>query len=78
VRKPEVAARAVWTGCGINLPTENPTVEQLAEAVQQVLANPSYRNRAAELSLEFAAHNPTKELLQLIEGLVVNRQTALH
>jgi UDP:flavonoid glycosyltransferase YjiC (YdhE family) len=76
--KPEVAARAVWTGCGINLPTENPTVEQLAEAVQQVLANPSYRNRAAELSLEFAAHNPTKELLQLIEGLVVNRQTALH
>ena len=23
---------------------------------------------------EFAAHNPTQELLQLVEGLVVNRQ----
>jgi UDP:flavonoid glycosyltransferase YjiC (YdhE family) len=71
--KPEIAARVVWTGSGINLPTDEPTAEQLSDAVNQILSNPSYRNRAAELSLEFASHNPAQELLQLIEGLAINR-----
>jgi len=72
--KPEIASRVVWTGSGIYLRTDNPTAEQLTDAIHQILSKPSYRNRATELSLEFAAHNPTQELLQLVEGLVVNRQ----
>jgi UDP:flavonoid glycosyltransferase YjiC (YdhE family) len=73
--KPEIAARVVWTGSGISLRTDKPTAAQLGDAVDQILSNPSYRNRATELSLEFASHNAAQELLKLIEGLAINHQT---
>ncbi|MEV6329280.1 nucleotide disphospho-sugar-binding domain-containing protein [Streptomyces sp. NPDC051909] len=64
--KPEVAARVEWTGTGVNLRTADPTDAVLREAVDTVLGTPSYRERAAALAKEYAAH----DALGLIEELV--------
>ncbi|MFC8510231.1 nucleotide disphospho-sugar-binding domain-containing protein [Streptomyces sp. NPDC057411] len=64
--KPEVAARVEWSGTGLNLRTGDPSVEALREAVDTVLSTPGYRERAAELAKEYAAH----DALATIDGLV--------
>ena len=79
--KPENGARVAWTGSGIYLRTDDPTPEQLREAVEQILCNPTYRARASELSREFAAHDSARELTRLLETLVSERNvwnTAMH
>jgi len=44
--KPEVAARVAWSGVGVNLGTGTPDAASIARAVDTVLAEPSYRERA--------------------------------
>ena len=67
--KPEVAARVTWTGCGIDLATDNPTPEQVRDAVDRILAQPAYRARAGELAREFARYDTARELTTLLEAL---------
>jgi MGT family glycosyltransferase len=74
--KPEIAARVAWTGSGIRLSTDKPTVGQLRDAVEQILSDPAYRTRAKTLSLEFAAHDAARELPHLLEMLVADRRAA--
>jgi MGT family glycosyltransferase len=74
--KPENGTRVVWTGSGIYLRTDNPTAEELREAVESIFSDPSYRENAKRLAKEFAAHNPARELKHLIETLVADRQAA--
>ncbi|MFD5325727.1 glycosyltransferase [Streptomyces sp. NPDC127092] len=64
--KPEVAARVEWSGSGLNLRTGDPSDDRLRAAVDTVLGTPSYRERAAALAKEYAAH----DALALIEGMV--------
>jgi MGT family glycosyltransferase len=73
--KPENGARVAWTGSGVYLRTDNPTVEELREAVDQILSEPSYRARAQELAREFAGYDPARELTRLLEALVADRQS---
>ncbi len=47
--KPEVAARAAWSGVGIDLHTGNPRPGRLRRAVRTVLADDRYRRRGAEI-----------------------------
>ena len=68
--KPEVAARVTWTGCGIHLATDNPTPEQVRDAVDRTLAQPAYRARAGQLAQEFARHDTAREMTTLLEGIV--------
>jgi MGT family glycosyltransferase len=68
--KPEVAARVTWTGCGIDLATDDPTPEQVRDAVDRILAQPAYRARAGELAQEFARHDTAHEVTKLLEALV--------
>ncbi|MBB6146342.1 MGT family glycosyltransferase [Silvibacterium bohemicum] len=72
--KPENGARIAWTGSGIYLHTDNPTAEEVREAVEKVFAEPSYRSNAKKLAEEFAALDPSRELPRLIEALVSDRQ----
>ena len=53
--KPEVAARAAWSGAGIDLRTGRPTHRQLRRAVRSALHRPRYRDAALRLQAEFAA-----------------------
>ncbi len=48
--KPAIAARVGLLGLGVDLRTQRPEPEQVAGAVRQVLATPSYRDRAVALS----------------------------
>jgi MGT family glycosyltransferase len=48
--KPEVSMRAEWTGVGVNLKTGTPTSGAIGDAVDRVLANPSFRERATALA----------------------------
>ncbi|KAF4964266.1 hypothetical protein FSARC_7821 [Fusarium sarcochroum] len=50
--KPEVANRGEFAGVGINLKTDSPSREQVAEAVEKVLTDPSFKNRVMEIKRE--------------------------
>lgn len=72
--KPENAARVVWAGAGINLGTDNPTPPQIRAAVDEVLTKPQYRDEAMKLAREFATHDSTRRLTQLLEQSVADRR----
>jgi MGT family glycosyltransferase len=68
--KPEVGARVQWTGTGIYLRTNFPTVEEVRDAVGQVLSDEKYRVRAKDLAGEFSLYDAARELPQALEQLV--------
>ncbi|MGI3785481.1 MAG: glycosyltransferase, partial [Janthinobacterium lividum] len=53
--KPEVAARAAWSGAGIDLRTGRPSQRRIRQAVRAALRRPRYRDAAQRLQTEFAA-----------------------
>jgi UDP:flavonoid glycosyltransferase YjiC (YdhE family) len=68
--KEEVSAHVQWSGAGIDLRTNQATSEAIELAVDEIFAKRSYRERARQLSLEFASHDVEVELLSLIEERV--------
>jgi UDP:flavonoid glycosyltransferase YjiC (YdhE family) len=75
--KAENAARVAWNGAGIALSEDNPTPEQLREAVNEVLTTPGYRARAQKLAEEFARYDATRELPRLLEELEEAEKTSV-
>jgi UDP:flavonoid glycosyltransferase YjiC (YdhE family) len=67
--KPEVAARVRWSGAGIDLRSGKPTPAQLAGAVRQVLAQPSFRARAGALAAEIATTDPLPTITEALTAL---------
>lgn len=67
--KPEVAARAEWTGMGVNLKTSRPTPEAIKTAVDEILGNERYKKRALELEAEMAAFDPMSVVAKNIDEL---------
>jgi UDP:flavonoid glycosyltransferase YjiC (YdhE family) len=67
--KAEVNARIGWSGVGINLATNTPSVEVLREAVTRVLGEPSFRERASALRDAFAARDAIAGILEAIDEL---------
>jgi UDP:flavonoid glycosyltransferase YjiC (YdhE family) len=55
--KLEVTARAAWAGAAINLATQRPEPKDIRTAVESVLDETIYRDRAAELATEYAKHD---------------------
>jgi UDP:flavonoid glycosyltransferase YjiC (YdhE family) len=68
--KEEVSAHVQWSGAGIDLRTNQATPEAIKHAVNQIDTQPGYRQRAQQLSLEFASHDVEAELISLIEDCV--------
>ncbi|KAJ0164704.1 4'-demethylrebeccamycin synthase [Colletotrichum tanaceti] len=50
--KPEVAMRGQWAGVAHNLKTGNPTPQQVARGVEEVLSNDRYKKRVLEIKKE--------------------------
>lgn len=75
--KPEVANRVMWSGTGINLKTNTPTVEQVRDAVKQILANPSYRHHAQAMQAKMQRRDAATEASMLIETLARTQQPIL-
>jgi MGT family glycosyltransferase len=72
--KREVSARIDWSGLGINLRTQQPTPQQLKQAVTQVLDTPAYRQRAAQIQAEIQQYQPRAIAADLLERLAQTRQ----
>jgi UDP:flavonoid glycosyltransferase YjiC (YdhE family) len=53
----------------MDLATDNPTPEQVRDAVDHILAQPAYRARAGELAQEFARYDTPREVTTLLEAL---------
>jgi UDP:flavonoid glycosyltransferase YjiC (YdhE family) len=68
--KEEVSAHVQWSGAGIDLRTNQATPEAIRHAVDEIFTQPGYRERAQQLSLEFATHDVEAELLSLVEECV--------
>jgi MGT family glycosyltransferase len=68
--KEEVCAHVQWSGAGIDLRTNQATPEAIRHAVDEIFTQPGYRERARQLSLEFASHDVEVELLSLIEECI--------
>ncbi|WP_261422251.1 glycosyltransferase [Serratia quinivorans] len=67
--KLEAAARVVAAGCGISLHTSTPDEEQLRQAVQQILAQPAYRQRAAVVQADYARHDALTAIADEVAAL---------
>jgi len=52
--KPEVAARVAWSGTGIDLRSGQPTPQAIRRAVDTILSNTSYRDKAKQMAEEIA------------------------
>ena len=67
--KAEVTARAAWAGAAINLATQRPAAKDLRAAVETVLTEASYRERAADLAAEYARHDPLAAIHETVTEL---------
>ena len=54
--KPEVAMRIEWSGVGVNLRTGGPTPEAIGTAVDRILGDPSFTQRAAVIAEHIAEY----------------------
>ena len=68
--KSEIAARVNYFRLGISLKTERPGVEQVREAVEAVLKDPTYRQNTERLSQEFLEYDANLICQQSIEELL--------
>jgi UDP:flavonoid glycosyltransferase YjiC (YdhE family) len=68
--KPEVAMRVACSGAGINLRTATPTPKQVHTAVNALLHEPNYRERAQALAAEYARYDALKLAVETIERLI--------
>lgn len=67
--KKEVSAHVGWSGVGINLRTNRPKPRRVAQAVKQVLGDPSFRQRALALRAQTAGTIPEQTAAGLLEQL---------
>lgn len=70
--KPEVCARIAWAGVGIDLKTKSPRPEQVRKAVQTILAEPAYKQKAQAIQQEYARHDAPKLAAELLEQLLAS------
>jgi UDP:flavonoid glycosyltransferase YjiC (YdhE family) len=75
--KPEVAARVAWAGVGLNLKTGRPTPQKIRAAVEEVLANPSYRQQARRFQTMFSQYDGPTRAAELLEELIATRQPVI-
>ncbi|MGH1555061.1 hypothetical protein ACRAWF_33580 [Streptomyces sp. L7] len=65
-----MTARAAWTGAAIDLATQRPNAEDVRAARSRtVFAEPSYRERAAELAAEYARHDALTAIHETVTEL---------
>ncbi|WP_202817179.1 glycosyltransferase [Serinicoccus sp. CUA-874] len=66
--KRDVAARVTWSGVGLGTTRRSIDAARARRAVERVLRNPAYRQRARELADQIAAGPSRDEVIDLIAG----------
>lgn len=72
--KPEVAMRVEWAGVGVNLRTGTPRADAIGRAVDQVLADREYRDRARSLAERIRAYDTFDEIEAELEAASLRAQ----
>ena len=72
--KPEIAARVARSGAGINLRKRRPKPDAVADAVRDLLAHPSYRERARQIGSELDQLGGASAAADLLERLAETRE----
>jgi len=67
--KPLTSARLEWAGCGFDLKTGKPTLQQVRHAVDVVQSNPKYRERALEIQEEAKNYDPLSTIVEEINAM---------
>ena len=73
--KPENARRVVYSGAGLRLAPQDCTPSRLRHAVERVLHEPSFRQRAQELASAMGQYQGQVRAAELLEELVVRSGT---
>ena len=68
--KKDTAARVSWSGAGIDLKTDTPSVDEVRNAARQILEDDSYAEDAARLGDELNALGGAHRAVDLLEELV--------
>jgi UDP:flavonoid glycosyltransferase YjiC (YdhE family) len=71
--KPEIARRVAWSGVGVDLRTGSPSPGRVRAAVQRVLDDPSYADRAVAVGRSLARHGGVDAAADLVEELATSR-----
>lgn len=74
--KAEVGARVAWSGVGVEIPKQRPSVEDLRDAVGRVLSEPAYLRRARAVAADMAAIDTRAEILGVLDGLAARARRA--
>lgn len=69
IDKPGNAARVARAGAGVNLRTGRPKATAVAAAVQQLLSDPSYTDRALQVGAQLAGLGGARRAVDLLERL---------
>jgi UDP:flavonoid glycosyltransferase YjiC (YdhE family) len=72
--KKEVTAHVAWSGVGINMRTNSPAPKAVAESVERVLNEPTFRNRTLALKARVGDMRPAKKAADLLEELATGSQ----
>lgn len=67
--KPEVGARVAWSGVGVQIRRDRPTVPELRRAARRVLEDPSFRGSARRIAAEMAASGGYRVLTDVIDDV---------
>lgn len=65
--KKEITTRVAWSGVGINLRTNRPSPKAVADAVDRVLNQPTFRDRARALKAQVGSTSPSERAADLLE-----------
>ncbi|KUJ07109.1 UDP-Glycosyltransferase/glycogen phosphorylase [Mollisia scopiformis] len=74
--KPENAVRAEWAGVGVNLDVESPAPLAVREAVDKILGNSEYREKAKAIEREMDSYDPMGAIVQAIEEAAAEARLA--
>jgi len=72
--KMEVAARVEYSGAGINLRTQTPSAADIKNAVNRLLHNPSFKQKATILQADYAKYNAVTSSVNAIEQLIEDQK----
>ena len=68
--KPEIAGRVAWTGAGVNLRTGTPSSAKVAEGIDRVMADGSFRDAAARVGAQLRSLGGAARAAELLETIL--------
>ncbi len=68
--QPGVAARIEWSGAGLSMPAGEHSVEAIAAALERLLKEPSFRERAQQFRRQIQEGRGLEKAADLVEGLL--------